>query len=185
MKNKWVFSYNSGASAYDEFSQYQDADNLIAPYLQGRYDFSGKIVAEIGCGSGKFTGKLARLCKEYYALDKSASMIKLARQRHGHLPNVRFITQSAEHLPFQNAALDILFGSWALTSMGDMDEQRRVMAEIKRTLKQEGLALLVENHWQSEFTDMLGMSVDYDKSTIKPLVEEFGFLIEIDFMTNI
>jgi SAM-dependent methyltransferase len=58
----------------------------------------GRRVLEIGCGTGLFTEYFAATGADVTAVDISADLLALARQRRGHLPNVRFIEAQFETL---------------------------------------------------------------------------------------
>jgi ubiquinone/menaquinone biosynthesis C-methylase UbiE len=45
---------------------------------------------EVGCGTGAFARRLARRCEHVLALDLSANMIRVARERSTDLPNIEF-----------------------------------------------------------------------------------------------
>jgi SAM-dependent methyltransferase len=45
---------------------------------------------EVGCGRGEFSRRLAAKSKRVLALDLSPEMIRIARTRSAHLPNIEF-----------------------------------------------------------------------------------------------
>ena len=45
---------------------------------------------EVGCGKGEFSRRLAERSKRVLALDLSAEMIRIARERSAQLPNIEF-----------------------------------------------------------------------------------------------
>jgi SAM-dependent methyltransferase len=58
----------------------------------------GMRVLEIGCGTGLFTAHFAATGAEILAVDISADLLALARQRRGAMPNVRFQLAQFEEL---------------------------------------------------------------------------------------
>jgi ubiquinone/menaquinone biosynthesis C-methylase UbiE len=73
-------------------------------------------VAEIGCGDGRLTLRLARLGAFVHAIDPDAKLIRTARTK---LPKrfakrIRYHVGEAEHLDFANESFDLAVFAWAL-----------------------------------------------------------------------
>ncbi len=65
---------------------------------------------DIGCGIGRHTRILARHFGECYGVDVSARMIAEARDLNHHIPNCRFVVNSAENLQlFPNNHFDLVY----------------------------------------------------------------------------
>lgn len=89
-KELWLFDYKQ-AEAYEKFSKSEDINNLIQKYFKEEYDFSNKIILEIGAGSGKFTGFLSDRSKKVYAVEKIESLLLINKEKHKNKNNVEFI----------------------------------------------------------------------------------------------
>ena len=64
---KWHLTYYERPDVYEDFSRYHDPERKVTRRLLERASFKGKMVLEIGCGSGGFTrqfGSHAGRCKE-------------------------------------------------------------------------------------------------------------------------
>jgi ubiquinone/menaquinone biosynthesis C-methylase UbiE len=83
-------------------------------------DFAGRCldarigpVADVGCGPGRVSARLATRGVEVFAVDLSPGMIDVARRNHPHL---RFEVGAMEKLPIQDAALDGVLDWYSLTT---------------------------------------------------------------------
>ena len=59
---------------------------------------NAKKVADLGCGTGEISGRLAQTYSfdELFAIDLIENVVSIARQRHGHLPNLHFKVGNAK-----------------------------------------------------------------------------------------
>lgn len=94
-------------------------------------------ILEIGCGPGSFTENLKG--NGIICIDPSASMINVARKRVGQRAN--FNLGIAENLPFKTESFDRIFCSF---SFRDFRDKKCSLEEIYRTLRKEGLLVIVD-----------------------------------------
>jgi ubiquinone/menaquinone biosynthesis C-methylase UbiE len=175
-QKKWIFSYNSKTNEYEEFSKHEDSDNKIISYLKTHYNFFNKVILEIGCGSGKFISDISKNAKKYYALDKSEGLLKIAQDKIYPNKQIEFIHSGAENIPLENGSIDLIFGAWALSSMGDFSNQEKIFLELKRVLKTKGKIILVENAWDNLLTKILGLSEDDSLEIYNFFVKQLKFI---------
>lgn len=170
-KELWLFDYKQ-AEAYEKFSKSEDINNLIQKYLKEEYDFSNKIILEIGAGSGKFTGFLSDRSKKVYAVEKIESLLLINKEKHKNKNNVEFILSDIKDVKLEKNSIDYVFAGWSLTSMRDIYDQ--VFANLYQILKPNGKIIIVENGGQDEFCKLLGieefteqMKNEYKKKNFK------------------
>lgn len=109
----------------------------------------GDQVLEVGCGSGFFLPYFARQVGssgKVHALDISPKMLEMA-QKHliqtapELLERVNFLQRSAYELPFNESSLDcVLF----TTSLEEIPQPQRALAEARRVLKPGGCVAVTE-----------------------------------------
>jgi ubiquinone/menaquinone biosynthesis C-methylase UbiE len=92
----------------------------------------GARIADLGCGSGVFTGLLHELGFKPVGLDISPKLIALGRNRY---PDLEFLEGDAEHLPFPPSSLDGVLLSGLVHHLPDPS---RCAAEVFRVLKPGG-----------------------------------------------
>jgi SAM-dependent methyltransferase len=95
-------------------------------------------VLEVGSGRGELAERLQReLGVELVAIDQSARMVELARER-----GVDARVGDVQALPFEAASFDCVLAAWMLYHVADLD---RGLGEIARVLKPGGRLVAVTN----------------------------------------
>ena len=114
-------------------------------------------VADLGCGEGHLTIEAARWARTVTAIDRSAAVLRGARalaRRHG-LTNISWKRGEIEHLPLEDASVDVALLSQALHHAAD---PAAAVAEAVRVLRPDGRLLLLDlrPHDQVWVTERLG-----------------------------
>ena len=128
-----------------------------SPYEQQRYasilralDFRRyRCAFEPGCSIGALTAPLAGLCDRVEAMDIAPTAVEQARQRCGHLPNVRVTCGALPHVPF-SGDFDLLL----LSEIGyyfPADELHRIASYLLTRLTPGGCFLAA--HWLGQSPD--------------------------------
>jgi SAM-dependent methyltransferase len=111
---KFIYTRDAASDACD-FARSGEANynQLVRPYLpillRGRPAGECRAV-EIGCGIGRMTEWLAGSFAWVDALDVSPVMVEAARQRLGHLANIRFhVGNGGDLAPIASASADLIF----------------------------------------------------------------------------
>lgn len=106
-------------------------------YQRIRKVICGKSVLELAAGTGLISKNTAIKAETYIATDFSEKMLVQARK--GRVPdNLIFMKANAANLPFYDNRFDIVIISNALHII---PEPERVLAEIKRVLKPDGVLI--------------------------------------------
>ena len=76
----------------------------------------GKRVLDIGCGDGRLSLGVAPFAAKVDGIDPDVEAIASAKRnaRNGGVRNVRFAAGAAQHLPYRDAAFDVVIMSWTL-----------------------------------------------------------------------
>jgi len=96
-------------------------------------------ILELGCGTGSFTGELARSGADITAVDVSPELLEIARANWS-APNVRYEIQNAYALTYSDATFDSIVGSSILHHL----EIEEALREIYRVLKPNGTIYFTE-----------------------------------------
>ncbi len=137
----WLFSRRGPGFLASIFSSFDNFDQRITPYIK-----KGQVVADLGCGWGSYSFKLADLVGregKVYAVDLANKCIQkihnMAEERGYH--NIKAFVSSASNLSFIKAkSVDFVFANGLLCSMAI--NRQSAVAEIKRILKPRGKAYL-------------------------------------------
>lgn len=120
-------------------------------------DPAGLDVLDLGCGTGRHTVRLAAAGARVTAVDFSAGMLAVARERvEG--GEVRFLEHDLhEPLPFDNASFDLVVSGLVLEHLRDLTV---FFAEVHRVLRPTGRSVISAMHpamfdrgSQARFTD--------------------------------
>jgi ubiquinone/menaquinone biosynthesis C-methylase UbiE len=99
----------------------------------------GMTILELGCGTGSFTGELARSGADVIAIDVSPELLEIARANSS-APNVRYEIQNAYALTYSDATFDSIVGSSILHHL----EIEEALREIYRVSKPGGTIYFTE-----------------------------------------
>ncbi len=114
-----------------------------APFLPLLREGGARDVLELGCGTGNDAARLASEGFHVIATDLSTGAVAAARQKYGHLVDVRVVDMAAG-LPFPEASFDAVMANVALHMFTDA-VTRAVFADIRRVLRGSGLFLFHVN----------------------------------------
>ena len=153
---RWSETYNEAWKVYDRFSECEDFEDNAFSALLKNINFVGKTVYEYGCGTWKYTNKIADLCYKLYANDISPLMIEKAKEKCAGKANIEYITASAESSGLADESVDIIFGAWAGPRFDGSDVIWKIEEEFSRILKVDGSIWLFENYLLGEFSQMRG-----------------------------
>lgn len=129
--NQTANNYNSAALA-----QMSIANNLINRYQLIKQ--SGKIILDVGCGTGLATQQLARRFanSQVYGLDLAPAMLSVARQKP--MDNLHYLCADMEQLPLPDNSVDWVFSNFSLHWSLNLAQ---TLQEIYRVLKLDGLLM--------------------------------------------
>lgn len=144
--------------------------------------FSGKIVADIGCGEGDLTLLLARFAKRVTAVDLSAQMLRVVQERckeAGVAGCVLVEKGDLERLPLKESSQDAVFVSQVLHHAA---RPVKALKEAARILKPGGQMILLDlarhdQEWvRDEWADQW---LGFDEHELRGWLKEAGLKPEI------
>jgi ubiquinone/menaquinone biosynthesis C-methylase UbiE len=117
----------------------------VAEWMHGRNQRALRGL-DVGCGTGRLLAFLhdAWPGLRLTGLDLSAAYLGEARRLIGHTARVKLIEGLAEELPFDTASLDFVVSSFLLHELPS-EIRQRVLAEMARVVKPDGLVVIVES----------------------------------------
>ncbi len=110
----------------------------LSRYLFARGFAPSRRVLDLGCGTGYGSAILAESAKSVVAVDISRETIVYARENYTQ-PGINFLVANSTHLPVRSESLDLVV---CFEVVEHLSEQGRVLDEISRVLKQDGLLLI-------------------------------------------
>jgi ubiquinone/menaquinone biosynthesis C-methylase UbiE len=117
--------------------------NYLVPFRRHVIGAAEGHVLEIGVGSGLNLPLYGPSARSIIALEPSAELLRMARQRgETALVPVTFPQASAEAVPLDTGSVDTVVTTWTLCTIPDAP---RALAELRRVLKPSGALLFVEH----------------------------------------
>ncbi len=131
-------------------------------------------VADLGCGSGILTARIAPHVARVIGIDQSTAMLKAAKKRTSAYKNVDLRPGSLETLPLGDRSVDATLVVLALSYLKDT---RRALDEMSRVLKPGGRAVVVDllRHDREQFRIEMGQtSRGFTRDELRELLVESG-----------
>ncbi|WP_298953743.1 class I SAM-dependent methyltransferase [uncultured Methylobacterium sp.] len=138
----WEIVYRKEAEIYDVFSRSQEF-----PFreLFPAKDYAGKVVVDLGCGTGKLAGYLQPLAREVIGVDPAEPLLGIARERYAGRPNSRFVQGSFDAIPLPTGSVDAIVSNMAFQHAEERGGDRG-LAEMLRVLRPGGRMAIVVAH---------------------------------------
>jgi ArsR family transcriptional regulator len=113
------------------------------------------VVADLACGSGSVTVRLAPHVARVLAVDRTPEMLNAARSRARDLKNVTFYEADLSELPIADDTCDAALVLLALTHL---ERPEAALAEMARILRPGGRAVVVDllHHDRDDFRRQMG-----------------------------
>lgn len=123
----------------------------------------GMKVLDVGCGTGNFSIKLAKMGCEVVGIDVSEEMLKVAeaKAREEGL-NIKFYKMDAHQMEFEDNTFD---GVLSVTAFEFLKEPEKAIEEIFRVLKPNGQLLIGTINKNSKWGEMY-LSKEFQENTV-------------------
>lgn len=108
----------------------------VARYALAARFARGRRVLDLGCGTGYGTADLAKVASSAMGLDLAPEAIAYAAR---HFPSARFLTGSANAVPFVSASFDLVTAFEVIEHLHDW---RALLSEARRVLESNGLLIV-------------------------------------------
>ena len=133
------------------------------------------VVADLGCGTGDATERIAPVVREVIAVDREPAMLQACRKRLGSRNNIRFVEAALRSLPLENASLD---AAVIMLVLHHLPDPVAVLTEISRVLRPGGRVLVVDmvSHEREEYRhDMGHQHLGFEESIVRGWTATAGF----------
>ena len=131
---------------------------------------------DIGCGTGSFARRLAERSQHVLALDLSAEMIRIARERSEKFPNIDFQLANVMDVHFDVGSFDCIATIATLHHL----PFEEVLLKMRRALKPGGIILILDLFEPSGIADSLSNLVALPVSTALRLIHHGRLLPQRD-----
>jgi len=144
--------YQSHAEGYDRLIQREDFRGNLLPALEAIVPLRGKIVVDLGTGTGRFPCLLAGIDAQVLGLDRSLAMLRVARAKLALLPQPagRLAVGDNVALPVRSGLAEIVLAGWTFGHATVWSQARwrqevaPALREAFRVLRTGGTAIVCE-----------------------------------------
>jgi SAM-dependent methyltransferase len=126
---------------YEVENRAQDVDGAIWRVLAGECDWSGRRVADVGCGDGFHLPRFAATAASVVGVEPHGPLLRRARRRVAELDHVEVLAGSAQRLPLPDASVDVVHARTAYFFGPGCEPGLR---EADRVLRPGGVLLIVD-----------------------------------------
>jgi ubiquinone/menaquinone biosynthesis C-methylase UbiE len=105
-------------------------------------DWSGRVVLDLGCGTGFHLPRFAADAGRVYGVEPHPDLLRLAARRTRSLGNVTLLPGTAQAVPLPDRSVDVVHVRWAYF-FGPGSEPG--LAELSRVARRGGTAFVIDN----------------------------------------
>ncbi|MBW2969674.1 class I SAM-dependent methyltransferase [Candidatus Woesearchaeota archaeon] len=138
VENRWDILYRDYPEVYDEFASVKKYPKWIH-ILPKMFDFKGKVIADIGSGSGLSAFDLAKYAKKVIGIEPEDAMRNLAIKnvKKKKIKSVEFKKGTATKIPLEKDSVDFVVGA-TLVGIHTPARIKRFVKEATRIVKKGG-----------------------------------------------
>jgi ubiquinone/menaquinone biosynthesis C-methylase UbiE len=104
-----------------------------------QYIFTGEKVLDWGCGNGRFYEIFAKMGVDYFGVDVSEKLIKIAKKQYS---RAKFQVISSFNLPFPDNFFDKILSIAVFHHIPSQEFRLKFLKEARRVLKTDGILIL-------------------------------------------
>jgi ubiquinone/menaquinone biosynthesis C-methylase UbiE len=130
-----------------------DPDGALLDAMREIAPWAGRSLLDLGCGTGFWLPRYAAEAATVIGVEPDPDLRVLADHRCTGTAHIRVLAGSAEHLPLDDASVDVVHARFAYFFGAGADAGLR---EVRRVLRPGGCLVVVDNDYEhGEFADLL------------------------------
>ncbi len=136
----------------------------------------GRVVADLGCGTGGLLPLLAVNAGRVIGVDREQAMLDVAAERSAELANVDLRRGQLDQLPLDGASVDLAVSVLVLHHVAELGP---VLAEVARVLVPGGALVVLDmvEHDREEYRDTMGHKhLGFSQSSLSGLAQAAGLV---------
>jgi len=176
IENRWDILYRDYPETYEAFAS--------APYRPTIYeqlpaivDLRGRVIADVGAGTGKSSRSLAQCAKQIIGIEREAAMLQQASlsPETGAAQPVSYLVGDALALPLADRSVDLVTG--VTLALYPLDQYRAFVREGLRVARGPVVYVGITPGWYGgDLHEVIEGDQTFEGEVDRILVEEFKFL---------
>ena len=139
--------YNNFDDIYSSNLAVQDSAGNRFFYQTIDFSLEGKKVLDVGCGDGTDCNFYQKSGALVTGVEPSDGFVSNAKNKY---PDCTFILGVGEKLPLEDSSFDVVFSKYAIQTSPEVP---KVMSEVARVLKKDGLFIMLSKHPIRQFLE--------------------------------
>lgn len=142
----WIRAPNiaGNVDVYELENEALARDGRLDAALRSVRDWWGQVLLDIGCGTGFWLARYAAAAARAIGVEPDDVLLAHASERTREIENVDVRRGSAEHLPVEDASVDVAHARFAYFFGEGADAG---LEEVARVLRPGGVLVVVDNDW--------------------------------------
>jgi ubiquinone/menaquinone biosynthesis C-methylase UbiE len=175
IENRWDILYRDYPEVYEAFST-TPYHPTVYEQLPGIIDLCGKLIADVGAGTGSSSLALAGFARQVIGLEREAAMLRLAREKARAVgaERVTFLSGDALALPLAENSVDLVTG--ITLALYPPDQYRDFISEGLRVARGPVVYLGIPPGWYGgDLYEVIEDVEKVDDEVDRIFLEEFHF----------
>lgn len=175
IENRWDILYRDYPEVYEAFSN-TPYHPTVYEQLPGIIDLHGKLIADVGAGTGSSSLALAGFARQVVGIEREAAMLRLAREkaRAEEAERVTFLSGDALALPLADNSVDLVTG--ITLALYPPDQYRNFVREGLRVARGPVVYLGIPPGWYGgDLYEVIEDVEKVDDEVDRIFLEEFHF----------
>jgi ubiquinone/menaquinone biosynthesis C-methylase UbiE len=175
IENRWDILYRDYPEVYEAFSK-TPYHPTVYEQLPGILDLDGKVLADVGAGTGRSTVALARYARQVIGIELEAAMLRVAREqaRAEGAQRVVFLGGNALALPLADQSVDLVTG--ITLALWPPEQYRDFIREGLRVTRGRVVYVGIPPGWYGgDLYDVIDDVDKVDEKVDRIFLEEFHF----------
>lgn len=186
-------AYDLAAPFYDNWDwqkfwrqhEYPIVLKFITEFI--RQDRRNPTLLDVGCGTGWYLNKLKDITPNYFGIDISEGMLKIAKQR---VETSRVIEDNIERFTFEDSLFDIILCTRVLSHVKNLEH---VFSSFEKAISPGGIIIISDIHPQHNYKftklpyfdrSVYAETFKHTHSDMLKLLSKNGFFIDRGFEIN-